>query len=184
MSALLAALAVTIRVYDVYGLPPAQRQEALAVAAATLEDAGVQAAIVDCTPPRPAAACLAPLGPGELLLRLGRHPREGHDVLGEAVVHPDPEQCTLATVYAAAVAERARRIGVPVTSLVGRVAAHEIGHLLLGSPAHARDGLMRGAWDVQRRQPADWRFTREDAAAIRTRLTRREHGAPSLSARR
>lgn len=184
MSAFLAALAVTIRVYDVYGLPPEQRQEAMAVAIATLEAAGVQAAMLDCSPRRPAAICLTPPAPGDLILRFGRHPRDGDGVLGEAVVHPDPEQCTLATVYTAAVADRARRLGVPVGTLVGRVAAHEIGHLLLGSSAHTRDGLMRGAWDVGRRQAADWRFSREDAAAIRLRLTRRDDAIARLTARR
>ena len=184
MSALVLALAVTIRLYDVHGLPPEQRQEAMAVTAATLADAGVEAAILDCTPRRPAAMCLTPLAPGDIVLRFGRHPRDGQDVLGEAVVHPDPEQCTLATVYTSAVADRARRLGIPVGTLVGRVAAHEIGHLLLGSSAHARDGLMRGAWDVRRRHDVDWRFSREDAAAIRLRLTQRDEAIAQLTARR
>ena len=43
MSMLAAALMVTIRVYDVYGLSPETRQEALALAAETLAHAGVQA---------------------------------------------------------------------------------------------------------------------------------------------
>jgi hypothetical protein len=184
MPALFAALALTIRVYDIYGLPPAQRQEAMAVAVATLQEAGVQAAIVDCSPRRPPALCLTPPASGEIVLRFGRHPRDGRHVLGEAVVHPDPEQCTLATVYAAAVAERARGLGVPVGTLVGRVAAHEIGHLLLGSSSHAGDGLMRGAWDVRRRQAGDWRFSRQDAAAIRLRLAQRDEAIALLAARR
>ena len=49
MSMLAAALVVTIRVYDLYGLSPATRQEALAVAAAALAHAGVEAIIVDCS---------------------------------------------------------------------------------------------------------------------------------------
>jgi hypothetical protein len=183
MSAFLAALAVTIRIYDVYGLPPEQHQEAIAVATATLEEAGVQAAILDCSPRRPAAACVEPLAPGELILRVLRHPPEGLHVLGDALVH-DPGESTLATVYASAVTERARRLGLPIGLLVGRVAAHEIGHLLLGSRTHTRDGLMRGSWDIQRRQPADWRFTRDDAATIRLRLTQREEAIAELTARR
>ncbi|HEX3320903.1 MAG TPA: hypothetical protein VHR84_09385 [Terriglobales bacterium] len=33
-------------------------------------------------------------------------------------------------------------------ALLGSVAAHELGHLLLGTNAHATDGLMRSRWEV------------------------------------
>jgi hypothetical protein len=68
------------------------------------------------------------------------------------------------------VAERARRQGVDLPTFVGRVAAHEIGHLLLGTNRHAAHGLMKASWDVQRITRGDWAFTREDAAAMRQRL--------------
>jgi hypothetical protein len=66
--------------------------------------------------------------------------------------------------------ERARRIGLDLPLLIGRVAAHEIGHLLIGTRTHSRDGLMRAAWDVGRIRPSDWQFTASDAAAIRARF--------------
>ena len=46
---LAAALVVTIRVYDLYGLSPETSQEALAMTVEALEHAGVQAVIVDCS---------------------------------------------------------------------------------------------------------------------------------------
>jgi hypothetical protein len=138
MSLLAVAFAVTIRVYDVYGLPPDQRLEALAVAGDALQKAGVEAIWVDCAP--------------------------GHE---------DPARNVVATVYAAAAAERARRIGLELTVLIGRVAAHEIGHLLIGTRAHSRDGLMRAAWDVGRIRPSDWQFSASDAASIRRRFVER-----------
>ena len=64
MSMLAAALMVTIRVYDIYGLSPETRQEALAVAARTLEHAGVQAAIVDCSGVAAATPCKTGVGRG------------------------------------------------------------------------------------------------------------------------
>jgi hypothetical protein len=174
MSLLAVAFAVTIRVYDVYGLPPDQRQAALAVAADALNRAGVEAIWVDCGPKTAAAACREPLAGGELMLRVQRHPADGIHVLGDAVVHDDPALNIVATVYAAAVAERARRNGLDLTTLVGRVAAHEIGHLLIGTSRHSDDGLMRAGWDVARPRPADWQFTAADAAAIR-RYFLRQH---------
>ena len=91
-------------------------------------------------------------------------------MLGEAIVGGESGANTIATVYAAAIAERARRDGTSLATIVGRVSAHEIGHLLLGTNAHASHGLMRASWDVQRIGRGDWDFTIEDAATIRRRL--------------
>ena len=170
MSMLAAALMVTIRVYDVYGLSPDTRQEALAIAARTLERAGVQAAIVDCSGVAPATPCKMGLAEGEMILRIQRHPKDGEHVLGEAIVNGASGPNTVATVYAAAIAERARRDGTPLATIVGRVSAHEIGHLLLGTNAHAAHGLMRASWNLQRIDRGDWDFSLEDAARIRDRL--------------
>lgn len=170
---LAAALAITIRVYDVYGLPPETRQEALAVAAAALERTGIQAMIVDCSARPALAACAVGLGDGELVLRIHRHPKDGAHVLGDAIVR-ESGPSTIATVYAAAVAERARRTGTNLALIVGRVSAHEIGHLLLGSRAHATHGLMSPSWDLARLTRGEWDFTVEDAAVIRTRLQQRD----------
>ncbi len=177
---LAAALVVTLRIYDLYGLPPETRQEALAIAAGALAEAGVQAVIVDCSPRAAVAACGTGPGAGELVLRIHRHPKDGAHVLGDAIVRQSGPS-TVATVYAAAIAERARRTGTPLATIVGRVAAHEIGHLLLGSQAHAARGLMRPTWDMARVDRGDWGFTREDAAVIRAHVARR--GATALLAR-
>ena len=106
---LAAALIVTIRVYDLYGLSPDTRQEALAVAAETLAQAGVQAIIVDCSASRARDACKTGSADGEIILRIQRHPKDGAHVLGDAIVRGDAGPNTIATVYAAAIAERARR---------------------------------------------------------------------------
>ncbi len=167
---LAAALVVTIRVYDLYGLSPQVRQEALAMASEALDHAGVQAIIVDCSLRPAAIACTTSVAEGELVLRILRHPREGAHVLGEAVVGGAN---TIATIYAAAIADRSRRNGVPLAMIAGRVAAHEIGHLLIGTNVHATHGLMRPSWDLQRLDRGDWDFTSEDAATIRSRLSQR-----------
>jgi hypothetical protein len=182
MSMLAAALMVTIRVYDLYGLSPDTRQEALALAARTLERAGVQAAIVDCSGVAPATPCKTGLAEGELILRIHRHPKDGLHVLGEAFVRGESGPNTVATVYAAAIAERSRRDGTDLATLIGRVSAHEIGHLLLGTNAHATHGLMQASWDVRRIDRGDWDFTVEDAATIRRRLEPHDT-APVLVAR-
>ena len=174
---LAAALVVTIRVYDVYGLSPETRQEALAMTAESLAHAGVQAVIVDCSAGAAATPCKTSLADGEIVLRILRHPKDGAHVLGDAIVGGEDGPNTIATVYAAAIAERSRRTGMRFATIVGRVSAHEIGHLLLGTRTHTSHGLMRSSWQVQRLDRGDWNFTLEDAAAIRARLKRRDAAA-------
>jgi hypothetical protein len=85
-----AAFALTIRVYDVYGLPPADRQVMLSVASTALAEAGVAAAIVDCSGPRPAAACQLPVAPNEVVLRIHRMSPDDSHALGVAFIHARP----------------------------------------------------------------------------------------------
>ena len=177
MSMLAAALVVTIRVYDIYGLSPETRREALAMTAEVLEHAGVQAVIVDCSAGAFATPCRTSVAEGEIILRIHRHPKDGAHVLGDAIVRGDAGPSTVATVYAAAIADRARRTGTPLATIIGRVSAHEIGHLLLGTSTHASHGLMRPSWQLQRLDRTDLDFTSEDAATIRARLTRRDAAA-------
>jgi hypothetical protein len=177
MSMLAAALVVTIRVYDIYGLSPETRREALALTAKVLAQAGVQAVIVDCSGGASATPCRTSVAEGEVILRIHRHPKDGAHVLGEAIVRGDAGPNTVATVYAAAVAERSRRTGIRLATIVGRVSAHEIGHLLLGARTHASHGLMHHSLQLQRLDRDDVGFTAEDAAAMRARLARRDAAA-------
>lgn len=64
--------------------------------------------------------------------------------------------------------------------VLGHVMAHEIGHLLLPTRAHSRDGLMRASWDrrdVERLKTGGLLFTRDQGDLIRRKiadLTREE----------
>jgi hypothetical protein len=58
--------------------------------------------------------------------------------------------------------------------LLGHVLAHEIGHKLLGTDAHAADGLMKARWsaaEVRRMEAASMRFTPEHAEMMRANLS-------------
>lgn len=172
LAAAATALTISVRVYDLYGLSPEQRAEALALAAETLAQAGVEATWIDCSrvdgqPPGP--PCLSQLRRGEMVLRIQHRSPRGAHVMGTAVVD-DAGPNVLASVYAATVADRSAKSGVPLPTILGRVTAHEIGHLLLGSNSHSAHGLMRASWDVRWPHPSEWRFSREDAAAIRSRM--------------
>lgn len=71
--------------------------------------------------------------------------------------------------------DEADRHGTAPSTVLAAAMAHEIGHLLLPSREHARDGLMRACWDAPEFAQASagqLRFSATDAAAIRAQLTR------------
>ncbi len=178
LAAAAAVLTITVRVYDIYGLPPDQRVKALAVAADTLAQANVEAHWIDCTRDQPGGApprCMAVLQPGELVLRIMDRTSRGPHILGTAIVQDDGPN-VVASVYAASTAARSARSRVPMATLLGRVTAHEIGHLLLGTNSHALAGIMRAQWNMKEVHPVDWRFTSADAVKIRSRMLARSEG--------
>ena len=178
MLAAAAALTITVRVYDFYGLPAEQRAKALALAGETLAQANVTAHWVDCRRDEHGVApppCLAALKKGELVLRFQRRTERGNHILGTAIVQDDGPS-VLASVYAGSVAERSAKTGVPLATILGRVTAHELGHLLIGTNAHAPSGLMQASWNLRLPHMDAWRFTRQDAAKIRTRLLASSEG--------
>lgn len=173
-------LTVTVRVYDLYGLPTAERHEALRVAGNILAQAGVEAQWVECYRPLP-QACLAVLAPGEMVLRFHPDPHQNRAVLGTAFVQPGGPN-VMATVHGPAIWDRAYKKNVRLGTLAGRVAAHEIGHLLLGVNSHSPRGLMRPGWDVTLVDPDHWLFSNRDAAAIQRNLRATREGEQLASA--
>jgi hypothetical protein len=118
--------------------------------------------------------CVAPLAAHELAIRFVRLPAHLAEqdlvTLGDSLVDTRLRAGSLATIYVNRVAALAVRCRIDVRTLLGRAVAHEIGHLLLGTSAHASSGLMRAAWPqhaLRRERPDTWTFTADDAQAIR-----------------
>jgi hypothetical protein len=163
--------ALTVRVYQIAGLPSVLEHRALAEAETLLRAGRVDVRWQECTGVNASSACDVPPGPFELLLvvREGARCQEVPARLGEAVVVRGAGG-VLATVHFSCVAWLAKTAGTDVAVLLGRVIAHELGHLLRRTSAHARHGLMRPNWtpdEVRRNRAADWAFTAGDVAAMR-----------------
>jgi hypothetical protein len=190
MHTVTAVLLLTARFYTVPTVPASDRRAAAVVAANILHQAGIDLAWTDCNDRpaphgRPTPACPTPPGPDEVIVRFvtaGTPNISGTPVgesLGDAFVDTAAASGSLATVYVDRVAIMSRASGVDAATLLGRVAAHEIGHLLLGTTSHGSTGLMRAEWSttlLQRRIANDWRFSRLDAAAAREGVLRRASG--------
>ena len=163
---------VTVRVYQTADLPLAFEQRALAEAGTLMRGARVDIQWRRCGVRGSAAPCIEPRESSELFLRIARQGTPDQDrplALGEAIVG----RCTggvLASVYADRVATLADEAEVDPAVLLGRVAAHELAHLMMRtSVRHAPHGLMRPNWtpaEIRRDRAADWMFTPADIAAI------------------
>ena len=166
---------VIVRTYD--APHPAALDSAMAVTAAILTDAGISVTWMSCHAVfvgDTANRCLSPLAPDEVSIRFVRLPphlaEQRFTALGDSLVDIRRRTGSLATIYVNRVEGLAMRCGVDAGVLLGRAMAHEIGHLLLGTPEHAGSGLMRAEWSqktLRSERPGDWTFNRGDARSMR-----------------
>lgn len=173
MLSFLGVAVVVVRVYDVTGMVEAERRDALNVAREALAAANVHVIFKNCSTNGPKdGSCHKPPDQGERIVRIlnapANLPPSMGTTLGKALVDRNLNGGVLATVYADRIVKMsAGQVERPV--LLGRVVAHELGHLLLGVAAHSRSGLMREFWtdqQVRRNESTDWAFSPEDRQRI------------------
>ena len=186
--------ALVVRVYDAAGLTPAFEDHALTAAAESLRKALVDVHWKRCTPgPQPSEpSCARPLGLAdgrrgaladgadrEVSVRIVRGtaiPASATvTALGDAFVDTRSGDAVLATIYYNRVIWLATMAGTDPSTLLGRALAHELGHLLMHSNKHARNGLMRPTWtheEVRRDRAGDWAFSSAEVRVIQRRSAR------------
>jgi hypothetical protein len=184
MHAAVLGLLLLVRIYDNAGLSAADASAAERIAAEIFQSAGLGTAWVFCVPPGQTIlmdppACADTPSPSTLLIRVVRRPpaQEAAGALAGASVDTAAVRGTLATLYLEPLTAFARRAKVDRGTLVGWTMAHELGHLLLGTAAHSREGLMRAQWSTAMlRHPARaaWQFSPEEAALLVERLADRD----------
>jgi hypothetical protein len=165
---------ITVRVYESSSLAFMVDPRALAEAERILGAAFVDVRWTICNSASRAEGCEVSPRQSELLLRFvpeGAARLETPARLGEAYIVCG-EAGVLATVYFTRVARLADAAHTDLGTLLGRVIAHELGHLLMGPSEHANRGLMRQHWtydEVRRNRAGDWEFAAEDVAAMQRR---------------
>ena len=169
------ALSLVVRIHDAYEIPSHQLATARTTVEGIMKGAGV--AVI-----WPRCPCLSPVSPGELVVRITASvPASTPGSLGFSFVDIGRKAGTLATVFADRVHALAAMAGVDDGELLGRVIAHEISHLLLGSRDHGRRGLMRGEWrpsELAEHRPSDWVLSRTESGQIRRAIRRRASEPP------
>jgi hypothetical protein len=170
-------VSLTVRLYNASGVSADQMQVARRVAEPILGDTGLDVIFRECGRPDsvegPGDPCDDPLKASEVVVRIIRAP------LFNTTLHPQAYGVTyvveetnhgwLATVFSDRIAGAAARAGVQSGTLLGRVMAHEVGHLLLGSGYHGDAGVMRAEWPdalLHDREVEDWRFSRREAVTM------------------
>ena len=157
---------LVVRVYDNAGILAQHRDRAIRNAQDILKRADVRLEWRDCPARgwRVRADCSTPPAASDLAVRFVRSPRGQRDdrTLGHALIDGTTGRGTLATVFVDRVEAMTAKGPTEPWAMVGRVMAHEIGHLLLGTNSHSETGLMREMWtlkDLTRTHPDDWLFS-------------------------
>jgi hypothetical protein len=162
---------VVVRVYGASPAAPISLSAARATTQAVFKDAGIDVVWRECDGAERAAACDDVPGPGEAIVRLvGAGAQAPAGLLGSSYVDLHQHGGCLATIYVDRVERLARVADFDASTLLGRAIAHELGHLLLGTPKHSARGLMRAEWsdvDLRNGRPADWVLSRDEGARMR-----------------
>ena len=133
-------LQLVVRIYDSVGVAPADLDRARASVGAILASVGIEPIWRPCH----IATCTGPVKPHEIAIRIVRSgPQSEKGSLGFSLIDVLQHAGSLGTMYEDRVRDLAAQAGVDDGELLGRAMAHEIGHLLIGTPTHARVGLMR-----------------------------------------
>jgi hypothetical protein len=137
---------LNIRVYGFHGLSSEALPEAYTEAERLLRPSSIRLKWIDCTSPTLSTECTSPQLPADLTMRIvrGALPPATSRALGLAAWSGDMAAAFI--FYDRVTALRTSDRLVP--SILGRVMAHEITHLLLGSQDHSELGLMKGQWSA------------------------------------
>ena len=167
---------VSVRVYNRALVPTGHVQRARDVAQSLVRDVGVEvvwapSAAIDNSP-EPSSR--RPAVPHDLMVQIMKAPVTplswaiDDRILGRAYLDETSGTGALASIFWDNINATAKRLAVDAALLMGRVMAHEIGHLL-SMRGHSNVGLMRKYWSddlLRRGRDPDFRFRRDEAAGL------------------
>jgi len=176
LAGIAAAQQITVEVYNGAAVSPWQLKRGEAEAGRILAVAGVQIAWLNCADSSTVGTqCLAPDEPNVFVLHIVSEGRTSTDsVFGEAFMG-EGGTGKYCDIFFRRILDKNRETGVNVTQLLGAVASHELGHLLLGSHAHSRIGIMEPIWEkesLRAIQMGTFLFTSDQAASMRARVAK------------
>jgi len=168
---------LTVLVYNAAQVPAGVLRNASEEASRIFRHAGIASRWVDCFQAELTHTCRRLAGRETLVARIvakaGQFP--GTDAFGNAFVSADG-QGTYSTVFYDRIERMHAERHTGLAALLGHVLAHEVGHLLLGSNAHAQSGIMFANWqsrELRQLVMGHLLFSADQAANLRARLRNR-----------
>lgn len=158
---------ITVLVNDSVGVKPAVLKRAEAEAARLIRQARIEIRWARCGE---TSDCRRPPRADEFVLHIVPNGKtHGDFVFGEAFLGPDGRGKYVDVFF-----DRIREMqDIDIGQLLGAVAAHELGHLLLGSRSHSLIGIMVPIWrteSLRKIAMGDLRFTPEQQKLMNSRL--------------
>jgi hypothetical protein len=165
---------VRVLVYDHARVPAAVMDQAGREAVRIFRTAGIELEWINCADRSARTQCRVLQGEDRLIVNVIPRGKSGESVYGDAFVGEDGTG-RYADVFWDRIEGAHQECAVNESRLLGAVAAHEIGHLLLGLRAHTWLGIMAPQWSGEQiRQAGMGRllFTPEQANRIRERTNK------------
>jgi hypothetical protein len=162
---------IVIRLYENQWIDAATLSDAGRVAQDIFGRAGLETAWILCRRSHRDRRCRDRLGPTDFLVRVVDWTTAEPESLSFGYAHLDTQTQTgvLASVFGPRIKRTAARLRLNAAILLGRVLAHELGHLL-GLSAHSTIGLMRGDWSdemLQRENKSAFLFIDDQPVVLR-----------------
>jgi hypothetical protein len=167
-----------VAVYDDVQLRPDVLSQAQEEATRIFLKAGVTALWIPCKPqagPIPDSRCQNPAAPRQLALRIVPRAWKGSDSIFGVAFLSEKGTGAYGDVFYDSVEKLHQDWNVSLPRVLGHVMAHELGHLVLGSNAHSRNGIMRPSWhrdELRLVNMGNLLFSFEQAHSIREGLSR------------
>jgi hypothetical protein len=171
-------LVVTVAVHNKAGISASTLAQAERMAGTIFRQAGVEVLWANCDLPAEeaeiASSCHVTEFPRHLQLSIARRSKDlTESILGVSFLAEDGSGCYSDVFLEPAEELHEKLHGINLGTLLGHVAAHEIGHLLLGTNAHSDDGIMRPHWnerDLANASKGELHFTRTQGQTMKARV--------------
>ena len=168
---------VRVLVYNNARISAGQLEKAGAETTRIFRSAGIELVWINCTANVESLACRNASRSKGLIMRVVSNGKSGGDyVYGDAFLAEDGSG-KYADIFFDHIVSTHHDFGVNEARLLGAVAAHEIGHLLLGLGAHSTTGIMSPIWanaQIQKMEKGGLLFTPMQAMRMREHVWQSE----------
>jgi hypothetical protein len=166
---------ITVLVNDSAGVPADVLKQAEQEAGKIFRPAGVEIAWLNCGEESviEGGMCREVPGANRFVLHIVPNGKTSTDLVFGVAFLGEDGRGKYCNVFFDRIREAHRDLGTSTSQLLGTVAAHELGHLLLGSHAHSRWGIMEPVWKGEALRQAGmgvFLFTAEQGKAMRERI--------------